>query len=275
MPDKFEDPEEENRKYWESVVETHFASNFYEVDAWIKGGMKARPWEADVIGRLDNKDAVHLQCHFGKDTLSLLSLGAASVTGIDYSESAIQKARELAVITELSDRSAFELCAVKDVPNFMTPKRFDFAYVSLGAICWIPAISTWAKAIDYLLKDTATLFVHEVHPLAQILNRGNGGWSLDGEYFESEVAMIDESDGSYTENSENLRGYRTHIWNHSIGEVVTSLSNFGFSISRLDEHSWTSFQQFPEMIKTGTERYVLPSDWLQLPLSFTILASRG
>ncbi|MDA8276808.1 MAG: class I SAM-dependent methyltransferase [Actinomycetota bacterium] len=275
MPDGFEDLHEENRKYWDSVVDVHFSSKFYEVDAWIKAGMKARPWEAEVIGRLDNKNVVHLQCHFGKDTLSLLSLGAAFVTGIDYSEKAIQKAKELATATKLNGRSNFEVCAVEDVPKHFSPSKFDFAYISLGAICWIPEITTWAGAISHLLKDKASIFIHEVHPLAQILVRSENGWSLDGKYFESKEAMIDQSEGSYTENSENLGNFRTNLWNHSIGEVVSSLSNFGFVVNHLAEHPWTSFQQFPEMIKSGPERYFLPDDWLQVPLSFTIVASRG
>ncbi|MDA8026900.1 MAG: class I SAM-dependent methyltransferase [Actinomycetota bacterium] len=275
MPDEIEAQRMENRNYWERVVDIHYQSKFYEVDRWIVEGMRMRPWEEDVIGRLDGKNVVHLQCHFGKDTLSLLSLGASSVTGIDFSESAIAKAVALSAKTGCQDRSNFIVCSVEEVPMSLPSRKYDMAYVSLGAINWIPKIETWAAALSHLLKDNSTIFIHEVHPLSQVIAPKDSKWTIEDSYFETSHAMTDESIGSYVEDSESLGTFRTFLWNHSLGEIVLALAKHGFSISLLDEHHWTSFLQYPEMEMIETERYVLPDSWVKIPLSFTMVASRS
>lgn len=262
-----------NRGYWEAVVESHFDSDFYEVDKWLSTGLSMREREEDLLGDLTDKDVVHLQCHFGKDSLSIAAAGAR-VIGIDYSQTAIEKARELARRVGLFERCSFEICSVEEVAVTFVKDLADLVYVSLGAICWIAKIDSWAKAVDHLLRQGGVLFMHEVHPLAQMVERVDGNWSLSGDYFEKDSPMIDESEGSYVDGSDDLGTFKTYIWNHSIGEIVTALTSRGFVITHLEEHSWTSFLNAEGMTKSTNEHFVQPDGWVQLPLSFTLMATK-
>ena len=85
-----------NRSLWNDKADVHFKSAFYNVDAFLAGESTLNPIELELLGDVKNKSLLHLQCHFGMDTISLSRLGANAV-GVDISDHAIQKAEELAV----------------------------------------------------------------------------------------------------------------------------------------------------------------------------------
>ena len=87
---------ETNRKLWNDKTDVHFKSAFYDVDAFLAGKSSLNPIELELLGDVKNKSLLHLQCHFGMDTISLSRLGANTV-GVDFSDNAIQKAKELAI----------------------------------------------------------------------------------------------------------------------------------------------------------------------------------
>ena len=84
----------QNKAVWNSRVEDHANSEFYDVKSFLEGTNTLNSIELDLLGDLRNKKVLHLQCHFGLDTLSLSRLGA-DVTGVDFSEKAIEKAQTL------------------------------------------------------------------------------------------------------------------------------------------------------------------------------------
>jgi SAM-dependent methyltransferase len=261
---------EANRANWDDRVAIHVASEFYDVAGWLAGRRDPRPWEIELMGPVEGLDVVHLQCHFGLDTLSLAHAGAR-VVGVDFSAPAVAQARELAERAGLADRAHFVESDVHDAAAALAPATFDLVYVSLGALCWLPSVARWAEQVRALLRPGGRLFFHDTHPLS---------WSLANDeehvrftYFEEPVAFTEDSDVTYTDGDVLVAHPRSYEWNHSVGETVTALLAQGLRLDRLTEHDWTSFPRFPWLVRTADQRWETPPDHPRIPLSLTILAS--
>ena len=59
----------------------HLKSDFYDVEGFLKGESSLNDIELGLLGDIKGKSILHLQCHFGQDTISLGRLGA-NVTGV-------------------------------------------------------------------------------------------------------------------------------------------------------------------------------------------------
>jgi len=267
------DPIEANRSWWDSVVPVHVASDFYDVEGWLAEGRGPRRREAEVLGDVHGLSLVHLQCHFGKDTLSWARAGA-TVTGLDFSEAAIGAARSLAVRAGLADRAEFVCAPVAEAVEALGRRTFDVVYVSLGALCWLPSVREWAAQVAGLLGPGGRLFLHEVHPVSMAL--ADDELRLTYPYFEEVEPVEDTEAGTYADwtATDVLPGDPTYGWNHGLGELVEALLAHGLRLDRLEEHDWTSFQRFPWLVETGEEEFVAPEGHLRVPLSFTLLATR-
>ncbi len=226
-PDRTPDLLAANRRNWDERVPIHVESAFYDVEGWLAKRPGPRRREIDALGDVSGLDLVHLQCHFGQDTLAWADAGA-TVTGLDFSDEAIRAARELAVRAGLDDRSTFVCADVFDAAATLAPATFDVVYVSLGALCWLPSVARWADQVAALTRPGGRLYLHDTHPLA---------WSLEPDrpalaysYFEEPRPYVDDSEQTYADLTRPLSNQRTYEWNHSIGEVVTAL------VERWDAH---------------------------------------
>ena len=74
-----------NRKLWNARTAIHFESDFYQVNDFIHGGSSLQSIELERLGNLEGKKVLHLQCHFGQDSISLARMGA-EVTAVDLSD---------------------------------------------------------------------------------------------------------------------------------------------------------------------------------------------
>lgn len=262
---------EANRVNWESRVAIHARSAFYDVENWLVQAPGPLAREADALGDLRGKSVVHLQCHFGMDTLRLARAGAV-VVGVDFSSAAIDEAIALAARAGLSDRSTFVCANVYDAPTVLLGRQFDLVYVSLGSLCWLSDIAAWGKVVARLLVPGGRLFVHDVHPFSESLD--DSGERVTYGYFEEpDHPLVFESTRTYTDGEE-IPASLTYEWNHSIGEIVTALISQGLALDSLTEHDWTVFQQFPWLVASPAGVHAIPEDRVRIPLSFTLLAHR-
>jgi SAM-dependent methyltransferase len=261
----------ENRANWDDRVPIHVASRFYDVERWLRERPGPRSWELEVLGDVSGLDVVHLQCHFGLDTLALANAGAR-VTGLDFSGAAIAEARSLAERASLADRARFVEGDVVRAVDVLSPERYDLVYVSLGALCWLPSVSQWAGQVAALLRPSGRLYLHDVHPLAWAL--ADDDLRVEHSYFEESEPYFDDVDVTYTDGDDRLTNTRSYEWNHSIGEIVTAVLDHGFRVEVLVEHDWTVWPRFPWLAETADHRWQVPADRPRVPLSFTLLARR-
>src|SRR3954463_12868163 len=87
---------QKNKIAWNSRTNHHIGSSFYNVEGFLKGQSSLNEIELKLLGDVKGKSILHLQCHFGQDSISLSRMGAA-VTGVDFSDKAIDAALELAL----------------------------------------------------------------------------------------------------------------------------------------------------------------------------------
>lgn len=137
-----------NKNTWNNKVAIHVASDFYNVSDFLKGKNSIPEIDLALLGDIRGKTILHLQCHFGQDTLSLARLGA-KCTGIDISNKAIEKALEFN--EKLGLDAKFICCDIYDTPKHIDEK-FDIIYTSYGTIGWFPDLDKWAKVIAYFFK---------------------------------------------------------------------------------------------------------------------------
>ncbi len=160
-----------NRENWDDRVAIHWGPDGYDAPGFIADPSRiSATVETDrhVLGDVAGKRLLHLQCHFGKDTLSWARLGA-EVTGIDFSPKAIAAARRLAADSGTAGRFVeSELYAAPSVLD----ERFDIVYTGVGALNWLPDIRGWAGVVDHFLAPGSTFYMREGHPVL---------WSIDDE----------------------------------------------------------------------------------------------
>ena len=264
-----ESPLDVNLRNWEDRVKIHVRSAFYDVPGWLRRAPYPPARETQVLGNVRGKTLVQLQCHFGMDALCWARAGSV-VTGLDFSPSAIDEARALAVQAGLADRSTFVCANVYDAREALGGQRYDVVYVSLGSLGWLPDITAWAEVVASLLSPGGKFYLHDVHPIASSFD--DEGDRIIYSYFEEpDAPFVSDSDTTYTDG-EHLASTRTFEWNHSIGEIVNALTRQGLIIDSLTEHDWTLFQQFPWLKETESGIYAVTADHPRFPLSFTLVA---
>lgn len=258
-----------NLANWNDRVRIHAKSQFYDVEGWLRKAPGPPLREIEALGDLKGKTLIHLQCHFGMDTLQWARAGA-TVTGLDFSPVAIDEAISLSKRAGLSERASFVCANVYEAPQALSGKRFDVVYVSLGALCWLPNVAAWGAVVAELLTPGGRLYFHDGHPFTSCFD--DAGERIIYNYFEEpEAPFVSDNSSTYTDGQE-LSATRTFEWNHSIGEIVSALIGSGLIVDSITEHDWTLFQQFPWLEKTASGYFVTPEGRPQVPLSLTVLA---
>lgn len=268
-----------NRARWNESVQVHAASDFYGVDRFLAGESTLLPLDLEEVGDVSGKSVLHLQCHFGLDTLSWARLGA-NVVGVDFAPSAVETAREIAQRAGL--KAEFVEAELYASPDALSDRlgTFDVVYVNIGALCWLPDIVGWAKVCAGFLKDGGTLYLRDVHPVTFCLDdeAQDGELHLRYPYFETGEPLHWSGDGDYTDSSATFEHQASYEWNHSLGEIVTAVIEAGCSIEFLHEQDWTVYPALPWLRESEPGTWRLPEiegeEDRRLPLMFSLRARK-
>jgi SAM-dependent methyltransferase len=264
-----------NRALWDAWTTIHLDSAFYDVASFRTGerAIRLSDYERAEVGPVEGRSLLHLQCHFGLDTLSWARLGA-NVTGADFSQNAIDAARALAA--ELALPATFVVSNIYDLPDALSG-AFDIVYTSKGVLGWLPDIEAWARVAAHFVKPGGFLYVTEIHPVAQAFeNEGvqPGELRLAYPYWSHREPLRFDVHGSYADPTAPTEGLVEHGWDHSLGEIVTALIEAGLRLEFLHEFD---FVEWPvEFLVEGADgRWRLPAGTKgELPLFFSLRASR-
>ncbi len=229
----------DNRKLWDAWTAIHTTGEFYDVQRFRDdpNDVRIEAWEREEVGDVTGKTLLHLQCHFGLDTLSWARLGARAVTGVDFSEPAVVFANELATETGLGDRARFVVSDVYDLPGPLEGRTFDIVYTGRGALCWLPDLKPWAASVASFVKPGGIFYIHEGHPLMWAIadeQRTPNDFHIGFDYWGSETLSFPVQ-GSYADLQAEVDAEVEHSWLHSLGEIVTLLAGEGLRIEFLDE----------------------------------------
>lgn len=259
-----------NLSNWNTRAALHIrdATGFYDVDGFLAGRDTLHPVEAAEIGDVKGKRLLHLQCHFGLDTLSLARRGAV-VTGLDFSPVAIEGARNLAARASLP--ATFVEADVYDARHVIDGE-FDRVFSTWGTICWLPDMKRWTQAVADMLAPGGAFYFADTHPSAMFLEEREGrleptyGWRTP---LEKPDAFVEAQ--SYTGDAHET-AVTLYNWIHPLSDVIGGLLEAGLRLDFLHEHERLPYKLFPLMVPAGDGMFRLPDGAVPLPLSFSLRA---
>jgi SAM-dependent methyltransferase len=265
-----------NRAKWDERVGVHLGPRGYELADLRAGQGRLNAIEEAELPPVAGRRVLHLQCHFGRDSLCLVQRGA-TVVGLDFSAPAIMAARALADELGLADRAQFVQADVYDARAAIpSPHGFDMVFVTWGAITWLPDIVRWAQVVAVMLRPGGQLYLAEGHPVAYVFDdehRGEDGRpGFFAPYFLREpIANDDPRD--YIDPKAQLANARSYNWIHPLGELVTCLIDAGMTLEWLHEHDAVTWRMF-ECLAEGADGLFRWPEKPWLPLAFSLLATR-
>lgn len=263
-----------NRQMWNGLVDIHVKSEFYDVKGFLAGRDTNGDIERQEIGNVSGKRLLHLLCHFGMDTLSWARAGAR-VTGVDISDQAINAATGLA--TEAGLDADFICCDVVDTAKHVAGP-FDIVFLSWGALIWIRDFPALARMASSLLAPGGCFYAIEGHPMGMAVDEtwkpDTGPLRLTHDYQSGDEPEGYEWGADYADPSQTSSSPQAYEWAHGLGRITTSLIEAGLTVDFLHEHDRIVWPMFPGMVKAGDGWWRLPDGVPQMPVSYSIKATK-
>ncbi|WP_317166936.1 class I SAM-dependent methyltransferase [Winogradskyella ursingii] len=253
-----------NKETWNKKVSIHAKSDMYNMAEFKAGKTSLMPYELKALDEVNGKSLLHLQCHFGQDTLSWSRMGANCV-GVDLSDEGIKLAKQLN--EELKLNAEFICCNVLDTSKNVDA-TFDIVFTSYGVIGWLPDLKPWAKMIAERLKIGGTFYMVEFHPILWMFDYTDGEAKLKYHYNQKDV-IYEEYKGTYADQSSNMMS-KEYGWNHGLADVINALIEAGLQIEYLNEYDESPYDVFPNLIQTKSGMYKMEDQLF--PMIFEVKA---
>ncbi|WP_418512241.1 class I SAM-dependent methyltransferase [Corallibacter sp.] len=255
-----------NKNTWNDKVKVHSKSDMYDLEVFKKGKSSLMSYETKALGDVSGKSLLHLQCHFGQDTLSWSRAGA-KCTGVDLSDEGIKLAKSLN--SELQLDAEFVCCNVLDTSKHVTD-MFDVVFTSYGVIGWLPDLKPWGQMIAERLKPGGAFYMVEFHPIVWMFDYLDNKPVMKYGYMQDEV-IYEEYEGTYADTNSKMIS-KEYGWNHGLSEVINALAQAGLHIEYLNEYDESPYDVLPDLVKTKSGMYAT-KDKLY-PLIFEIKAKK-
>jgi SAM-dependent methyltransferase len=256
-----------NQKAWNDKTIVHLTSEFYDQPSFLEGKNSLKKPELDVLGDVRGKRILHLQCHFGQDTMSLARLGAI-VTGLDFSNVAIENA--VKINDQLGLNASFICSDVYSLPDDLIG-QFDIVFTSYGTIGWLPELRSWADTIKKALAPGGKFIMVDFHPF--IWTFDNDVQKIEYDYFNSDP-IIEEIEGTYADRNAPIKT-QTISWNHGIGEILNTLIQAGISIQEFSEMDYSPFNCFANMKKIAEDKFIFAHIPQAIPMIYRIVGDKN
>jgi 2-polyprenyl-3-methyl-5-hydroxy-6-metoxy-1,4-benzoquinol methylase len=254
---------EVNKKLWNEKTTIHVGSDFYEMEEFLAGKNTLKPIETPLLGDVKGKSILHLQCHFGQDSLSLARMGA-KVTGLDLSDASISKAQELNKKMGLDAK--FVCSDVYSAKNHIKEK-FDIVFTSYGTIGWLPDLDKWADIVSHFMKPKGKFVFVELHPVVWMYD--DSFKNLMFSYFNKE-AILETSPGTYADQNAAIELAEVG-WNHPLTEVFNSLMSKNLKIRHFEEYDFSPHNCFKGMTERAPGEFVVADSEGKLPMCYSLV----
>lgn len=255
---------EANKELWNQRTAVHKDSEFYNLKGFKAGETVLTTIELNELGHVNGKTMLHLQCHFGMDSLDWARRGA-KVTGVDLSDAAIAEAQKLN--DEMGLDAQFICCNVLDTSQHVKD-QFDIVFTSYGTIGWLPDLKPWASMIAERLKPGGLFYIAEFHPVV---------WMFDDDFthiaysYENREVIVTENQGTYTDRNADIQG-KEYSWNHSISEVLNALINVGLKIELFNEYMYSPYPCFRNVVECETGKWHIKGLEGKIPMVYSLKA---
>jgi len=278
-----------NLDRWDELAGIHVRSEFYEAEKFKQGTLTSS-LDPTIVSEMASfvdfkgKSILHLQCHFGMDTLSWLRLGAGSVVGVDYSSSAVEAARQLAAdigYGEQKDKCRFvchDVLTLQDCAE-LADEKFDIVITNEGVLLWLSDINQWGRVVAHFMKPrTGTFYIFEYHPFAGVFDEDDEADSLEltYPYFPDEKNTPLEHDSPMTYTGQEVKHRTEFVWIYTLGDILCSLLAAGLDLKFVHEFAFSTYAQLSGMEIREDGRYYFKNDEMRrsVPLMFSLLATK-
>ena len=255
-----------NKNAWNNKTEVHIASDFYDMNGFLEGKSTLNSIELELLGAISNKKILHLQCHFGQDTMTFARMGAQA-TGIDFSEKAIEKATEFS--KQLNLDTTFICCDIYEAPKYLKD-QFDIVFTSYGTIGWLPDLDKWAKVISHFLKPGGKFIMADFHPVVWMYD--NDFKEVFYSYFNIEPIIEDES-GTYADRYSEIEA-KTITWNHPISEILNALLTNGIELNSFNEYDYSPYNCFNNTEEFEPNKFRIKTFENKIPMVYSIKGTK-
>lgn len=255
---------EANRMLWNQKTAVHLDSSFYDKEGFKNGKTVLNSIELNEIGIVANKKMLHLQCHFGMDSLNWARLGAI-VTGVDLSDNAIKEANKLNA--DLYMNAKFICSNIYDLKEHLDEK-FDIVFTSYGTIGWLPDLDKWADIVAHYLNPGGVFYIADFHPVL---------WMFDDDFthikysYDNQEVIVTENQGTYTDRNADIKA-KEYSWNHSISEILNALIKKGLAIQHFNEFMYSPYPCFNNTIEIEKGKWQIKGLEGKIPIVYSIKA---
>lgn len=253
-----------NRKAWNAKTAVHVDSAFYDMPGFLAGNTTLKQPELGLLGDVKGLRILHLQCHFGQDSLSLARMGA-QVTGVDLSDVAIAKARSLA--TELQMDATFVHCDVYSAKEHLSGE-FDLVFTSYGTIGWLPDLQRWADIVQHFLKPGGRFVMADFHPVVWMFDQEFK--KMDYSYFNT-GPIVEQITGTYADRDAPI-SHEMVGWNHPVSDILQSLMDAGLQLTQFREWDHSPFSCFSAAQEDAPDVFRIPHLHKKIPMIYGIEA---
>ena len=258
-----------NLALWNEWATINAQSEMYDLAGFKAGKCALKPIELQELGDVTGKTLLHLQCHFGLDTLSWARRGAR-VTGADFSDEAISLAKSLS--RELDIPADFVCSDIYNLPQVLSG-QFDVVFTSYGVLCWLRDLTRWAEIVAHFLKPGGTFYIVEFHPFAWVFDDDNPSeLRVKYGYFHTPEPTEWTVQGSYADRNAHVKQPVEYEWAHSLGDILNALIAAGLRIEFLHEFPYSVEKTFPFMERDPDGWWRLKEPPAQIPLTFSLKA---
>ena len=238
---------------WKALLRSVADPGFSRLDPTITGLLQ----EVGVAG----KDVVQLCCNNGRECLSLFSLGARSVVGVDQSRAFLQQAQELAEVSP--HHPEFIEADIHHLPERLHG-RFDVALITIGVLGWMPDVALFMRHVASTLKPGGTLGMYETHPFLEVFDpRARNPLLPASSYFQRDPFVLQES--IVYEGQGEVEGPTSYWYVHTMGSLVSGAIAAGLQIGHLQEYPHSNREELYDQYEYQPA---------QLPLCFTLTATK-
>jgi 2-polyprenyl-3-methyl-5-hydroxy-6-metoxy-1,4-benzoquinol methylase len=253
---------ESNKKLWDELTDVHLkGSDIYPIDEFKNGLNTLKDIELQEVGNVNQKNLLHLQCHFGMDTLSWARLGA-NVVGVDFSEKAIHAAERFS--REIGVDATFINSDIFSLPEKLNQK-FDIVFASYGALYWIPDLEKWCKVASSFLNSGGFLYIIDSHPIQRFFEENKSAKDLSEynfSYFDTSSKFYesgtDYADLNYTSKSLEIG------WHFTVSDLINAIAKSGLCISFFNEFPYSKVRA--KAWETSSDNY---------PVFFSVKATKA
>jgi len=260
-----------NKEVWDAWTALHVDSDYYDVAGFKNGKSTLNLIELEELGDVAGKALLHLQCHFGLDSLSLARMGA-DVTGVDFSGEAISNAQR--INDEVGLNARFIQSDIYDLPDSLE-SAFDIVFTSYGVLCWLSDLARWGESIARCLKPGGVFYVADYHPFVSVFEADGPitEFMVARSYFHVPEPFEYQSKATYASEGDGTT-YTSYEWAHGIGDIVNALTTANLQIQFIHEFPFMDWKGFPFLEQDIDGMWKLPEDRPQMPMIFSLKAAR-